>query len=102
MAKKFYELNGTYYKEDRNSKGQVIYTVAGKNGHIDNTENEPAPNPAPPAAPKTGDRVNELPDNCKTVVVNGQKLYVSPSDTYYRPETDGSYTIVGSANESTL
>ena len=31
-GEKMYELNGTYYKEDRNSKGQVIYTVVGKNG----------------------------------------------------------------------
>lgn len=100
-GEKFYELNGTYYKEDRNYKGQVVYTVVGKNGHIDNTENSTPP-VAPPAAPKTGDRVTELPDNCKTVVINGQKLYASPDDTYYRLETDGSYTIVGSAHENVL
>jgi len=101
-GEKFYELNGTYYKEDRNAKGKVVYTVVGKNGHIDNSENEPAPAPAPPATPKTGDRVSELPDNCKTVVINGQKLYASPNDTYYRAEPDGSYTVVGSANENIM
>src|SRR4051812_48183210 len=87
-GEKFYELNGTYFKEDRNAKGQVVYTVVGKNGRIDNTENEPTPTPSPspasPPEPETGDRVSELPDNCKTVVVDGQKLYVSPNNTYYR------------------
>ena len=37
-GEKMYELNGTYYKEDQNSKGEVIYTVVGKNGEINNTE----------------------------------------------------------------
>lgn len=96
-GEKFYELNGTYFKEDRNFKGQIVYTVVGKNGQIDNSETSPTP--APPAPPKTGDRVTELPDNCKTIVINGEKLYVSPTDTYYRPETDGTYTIVGTATD---
>ena len=99
-GEKFYELNGTYYKEDRNAKGQIVYTVVGKNGRIDNTETEPAP--APSSEPETGDRISQLPGNCKTVVVNGQKLYVSPEDVYYLLQSDGTYIIVGSANENTL
>lgn len=53
-GEKFYELNGTFYKEGQNQKGQVVYTVVGKNGRIDNTEDEPTPvpAPAPPASPK--------------------------------------------------
>jgi len=101
-GEKFYELNGTYFKEDRNAKGQVVYTVVGKNGRIDNTENEPTPSPASPPEPETGDRVSELPDNCKTIVVDGQKLYVSPNNTYYRLESDGSYTVVGSASQNVM
>ena len=106
-GEKFYELNGTFFKEDRNAKGQVVYTVVGKNGRIDNAENEPPPAPAPtpsptPAPPTTVDRVSELPNNCKTVVVNGQKLYVSPNDTYYRLESDGTYSVVGSASQNVM
>ena len=37
-GEKLYELNGTYYKEDRDSKGQTIYTVVGKNGEVNNTD----------------------------------------------------------------
>ena len=92
-GEKFYELNGTYYKEDRNYKGQVVYTVVGKNGKIDNTEEQPADS----SAPAVGDKINQLPDNCKTITLNGQKLYVAPDDTYYQAETDGTYTVVGIA-----
>lgn len=97
-GEKFYELNGTYYKEDRNSKGQTVYTVVGKNGEIDNTQEAPAPS----AGPRMGDRVSQLPSNSRSITLNGEKLYVSPNDTYYRQETDGSYTIVGLPNQATL
>ncbi len=100
-GEKFYELNGTYYKEDRNAKGQTVYTVVGKNGEINNSEEQQAP-PLPPAAPKVGDRISELPANCRSITLNGEKLYVAPDDTYYRPEADGSFTIVGTAHSNTL
>ncbi len=38
-GEKLYELNGTYYKEGVNSKGKTIYTVVGKNGQVNNTDN---------------------------------------------------------------
>lgn len=97
-GEKFYELNGTYYKEDRNSKGRVVYTVVGKNGEIDNTDEAPAP----PAGPGVGDKVSQLPSNSKSVILNGEKLYVAPDDTYYRAESDGSFTVVGIATQATL
>jgi len=96
-GEKFYELNGTYLKEDRDSKGRVVYTVVGKNGEIENSEDRPAP----PAAPKAGDRVTELPENSKLITLNGEKLYVAPDNTYYQPEADGTFTIVGTAGETT-
>lgn len=91
-GEKFYELNGTYYKEDRDSKGRRVFTVVGKNGEIDNTEEAPDE-----SSPRMGDRVAELPENTKTITLNGQKLYVAPDETYYKLESDGSYTIVGLA-----
>jgi hypothetical protein len=96
-GEKFYELNGTYFKEDRDSKGRVVYTVVGKNGEIENSEESPAP----PQTPKAGDKVTELPENSKLITLNGEKLYVAPDNTYYHREADGTFTIVGTAHETT-
>jgi hypothetical protein len=93
----FYELNGTYYKEDTDSKGNTVYTVAGKHGEINNSNNEEQ---TQPSVPKVGDAVSELPANTRTITLNGETLYVSPDDTYYRAESDGSYTVVGVAGSN--
>ena len=94
----FYELNGTYYREDGDANGNTVYTVVGKNGEINNTD---AQNNYPPAAPKVGDSVSELPANTRTITLNGETLYVAPDNTYYRAEGDGSYTVVGVAGAAT-
>jgi len=42
--------------------------------------------------------VDNLPADCKTVVVNGNKYFVSPDDVYYEEVTSGSktqYKVVG-------
>ena len=96
-GEKFYELNGTYYKKDLNSKGEDVYTVVGKNGEIDNTQE-----PAASTTPTIGDRVTQLPSNYKTITLNGEKLFVGPDDTYYKAESDGTFTIVGLANKQNL
>jgi hypothetical protein len=96
-GEKFYELNGTYYKKDNNYKGEQVYTVVGKNGEIDNTDEVPAQ-----SAQAIGDKVAQLPANTKTITLNGEKLYVGADDTYYRVESDGTYTIVGLPNSSNL
>jgi len=96
-GEKFYEFNGTYYKKDQNSKGEEVYTVVGKNGEIDNTDQAPLQ-----SSPQIGDKVEQLPANYKTITLNGEKLYVTPDDTYYKAEPDGGYTIVGVPNQSTL
>ena len=96
-GEKFYELNGTYYKKDKNYKGEEVYTVVGKNGEIDNTEEAPAQ-----SLPTIGDKVAQLPTNTKTITLNGEKLYVGPDDTYYKAESDGTFTIVGLPNRSNL
>ena len=103
-GEKLYELNGTYYKEGRNSKDEVIYTVVGKNGEINNSDKVITLLPAitmyatPPASLQMGDIVSQLPEGSKTVTINGEKMYVSPDDTYLKEESDGGvvqYRVVG-------
>ena len=67
----------------------------------------PASNMAPPAAdnatPPTsqmqiGDITNQLPEGSKVVTIDGQKLYMSPDNTYFSEETAGGstqYKVVG-------
>jgi len=90
-GEEFYEYNGTYYKETTNDKGKTVYTVTGKNGEINNTPEEPA-------TPQLGDLVDQLPDGCKTISLNGETYYVSPDDVYYKQHRDNnntSYEVVG-------
>jgi hypothetical protein len=102
-GEKMYELKGTYYKEDRNSKGDVIYTVVGKNGEINNTGSDGYNNndaTGPGAHLQTGDIVNQLPEGSKIVTINGEKLYVTPDDTYLKEESNAGavqYRVVGVA-----
>ena len=104
-----YELNGTYYKEGRDSNGQLIYTVVGKNGEVNNTED---PNnldngddegdhslSIPPSTLQLGDTVSQLPENSKVVTINGEKMYVTPDNTYLKEEPNEAgviqYKVVG-------
>jgi len=98
-GEKFYEFNGTYYKEGTNDKNEVEYTVVGKNGEVNNSDDPNVnANQQPPL--QIGDIVSTLPDNCRQVTINGQTLYVSPDNFYFkqRTTTDGttSYEVVGS------
>jgi hypothetical protein len=96
-GEKFYEFNGTYYKEGTNSRNEVVYTVVGKYGHINNTDDEPVSDLQQPALHE-GDVIPVLPDGCKEVSINGEQLYVSPDNTYFKSQNiDGntSYKIVG-------
>ena len=113
-GEKLYELNGTYYKEDRDSNGRTIYTVVGKNGEVnntdegdlnntdnysnDNTNNDNTLNEPPSSSLQIGDTVTQLPEGSKVVTINGEKMYVSPDNTYLKEETDGGvvqYKVVG-------
>lgn len=96
-GEKFYEFNGTYYKEGIDSKNKVVYTVAGKYGRVNNTDES-----NDTSALRTGDVVTTLPDGCKEVTINGEELYVSPDSTYYKSQTaDGAttYKIVGTGSK---
>ncbi|WP_428328197.1 DUF6515 family protein [Mucilaginibacter sp.] len=82
----YYELNGVYYKETVDDKGKKIYVVAGKDGVLNTGDEVTDPN-AGVAAPQIGDVVNQLPDNCRKVSLNGKKFYVSPNGIYYEKVT---------------
>jgi hypothetical protein len=98
-GEKFYEFNGTYYQESVNDKNEVIYTVVGKNGEINNSD-EPDVDANVPL--HIGDVVSSLPENSRQVVINGEALYVSPDNYYFKQRTDNgvtSYEVVGLGDE---
>lgn len=97
-GEEFYELNGTYYKETTNEKGTTVYVVTGKHGEINNSVSPEQEN----FMPQQGDIVDQLPDNCKTINLNGTAYYVAPDDTYYQlVEQDGTkrYEVVGKPDD---
>jgi hypothetical protein len=75
---KFYELDGTYYKEEIRDNNDIWYTVVGKNGKID-TDYVPEPD----NGPMEGDVIDKLPEGSRKVSLNGKTYYVSPDDVYY-------------------
>lgn len=90
---KYYELDGTYYKEDIRDNSEIWYTVVGKDGKLNTIEEQPEDN-----SPVVGDIVDKLPDDCRTVVVSGNKYFVSPDDVYYEEvmqQNTLKYKIVG-------
>jgi len=96
-GEKFYEFNGTYYKEGTNSKNEVVYTVVGKNGSINNTEEQP-PVTTTKQAPQIGDEITTLPENSRQVTINGEVLYVTPDNLYLKAQTNNNtttYKVVG-------
>jgi Family of unknown function (DUF6515) len=94
-GEKFYEFNGTYYKEGVNSKNQVVYTVVGKYGEVNNSDE--ADTGSVPSW-QVGDVVDELPADSKPVTLNGESLYLSPDHIYFKEQVkDGQtrYEVVG-------
>lgn len=82
----YYELSGVYYKETVDDSGKKMYVVAGKDGVLNTADSVTDPN-ADVAAPQVGDVVNQLPDDCRKVTLNGKKYYVSPNNIYYEKVT---------------
>ena len=87
----YYELDGVYYKETVDDKGKKIYVVAGRDGVLNTDESVTNPNAS--AAPQVGDVVNQLPDGCRKVSLNGKKYFVSPNDIYYEQVTDANGNV---------
>ena len=81
----YYEYNGVYYKIVVNDAGKQVYVVAGKDGvlNTDGSNAQPEDN-----APRVGDIVDRLPDNCRKVNLNGKKYFVSTDDIYYEQIKD--------------
>lgn len=95
-GQQYYELNGVYYQAVTKDDGSVTYQIAGKDGTL-NTNTEVQDNQA--QGPQMGDIVAQLPQDCRKIKVNGQKLYVSPDGIYYQEQVDAngakSYKVVG-------
>jgi hypothetical protein len=101
-GEKFYEFNGTYYREETNSKNEVVYTVVGKNGEINNSDDAGTVGNGAPitTALHIGDVIPDLPEGSRPVTIDGESLYVSPDNTYFRQQVTGnevSYQVVGMA-----
>jgi len=83
----FYEADGVYYKVTVDGNGKKMYVVAGRDGVLNTDDSATDPN-ASVAMPKVGDIVNQLPDDCRKVILNGKRYYVSPDGIYYEKVTD--------------
>ena len=79
-GQKYYELNGTYYKEQMNDGDQLSYKVVGTDGVLNTDQG----NESVSSEPAIGDTIDELPADSKSVVINGEKLYSTPSGLYYK------------------
>lgn len=102
----YYELNGTYYQESMTDNGRR-YVVVGKNGKIgDQTvtipDNQGNPSNNPNAGnnpgtnvPESDNLLSKLPDNCRTVNINGQQYYLSPDGMYYQSVLNSDNTVAG-------
>jgi hypothetical protein len=106
----YYTQSGVYYKPETKADGTQAYIVAGKDGVLNTriaaliqpTEptpapQQPAPTVGPPTAmppvvagaPKVGDKVNQLPDGCKSINIAGKTYFVSPDQVYYEQTVEG-------------
>jgi len=85
-GQQFYEMNGVYYRAVVNDQNKTVYEVAGRDGVLNTGDDGSVA--ADDSAPKVGDIVNELPDGCRKVTLNGKKYYVSPNDIYYQSFVD--------------
>ncbi|HWD90128.1 MAG TPA: DUF6515 family protein [Mucilaginibacter sp.] len=81
-GQQYYEFNGVYFQPTVNDQGKTVYVVAGKDGVL-NTNGD-ANNPP---APQVGDVINQLPDGCRKVKLNGKTYYVAPDGIYYEDFT---------------
>jgi hypothetical protein len=121
-GQKYYESNGTYYKEEITDSNDVLYKVVGTNGKLNtgnnvnsdaaidnnNSSNNNSDNDNSSiqnndrGGVKIGDRVDELPADSKVVVINKQKYFQSPSGYYYQEVVDGNkihYEVVGKSSD---
>jgi hypothetical protein len=102
-GQQYYEVDGVYYQPITKDDGTLSYQVAGKDGELNTGTTDPNGDPAvdnnAPAPLQMGDLVNTLPDGCRKVTVNGDKLYISPDGVYFKAQLDDDnnkvYKVVG-------
>jgi hypothetical protein len=78
-GEKYYEYNGTYYKEGIDSENRFSYTVVGTDGVINKDSEAIESSPT-----KVGYKTDELPEHCRPVVIDGERLYATASGQYYK------------------
>ena len=96
-GEKLYELNGTYYKADRDAEGKDVFIVVGKNGVINNTE-ENANDLNTTLPLQIGDIISQLPEGSKIVTINGEQVYETPDNIYLQEQSDNGvkqYKVIG-------
>ena len=106
-GEKYFEVGGTFYQEETSAKNKLQYRVIGTNGVIntvEESENASIPNDVP--APSVdnlkfesdkfiqGQKINQLPANSKSVIINNQKYYLAPSGIYYQESIDANNNII--------
>jgi len=83
-GEKYYEYNGTYYKQGIDSDNRFSYTVVGTDGVINNDSDA-----SESATTKVGYKTDELPEHCRPVVIDGERLYATASGQYYKKVFEG-------------
>jgi len=113
---KYFEYNGTYYKEYVKDDGTIWYLIAGLNGVLNTNETNQqvavqnngvqnagtsvsASNTMIPSTPlNMGDIVDALPSDCKAVIVNNRKYFVSTNNIFFEEFIENNtlkYKVVG-------
>ncbi|QEC77161.1 hypothetical protein FSB76_14850 [Mucilaginibacter ginsenosidivorax] len=99
-GEQYYESNGVYYQPYTKDDGTQVYVIAGKDGEL-NTDN--GGNGDVQQGPQIGDIVTQLPDDCRKIKINGEKLFVSPDGYYYQESRNNNgdtiYKIVGTPSD---
>ncbi|MGI4020518.1 MAG: DUF6515 family protein [Janthinobacterium lividum] len=119
-GQQYFEKDGVYYQKIIDENGKKAYRVAGKDGVLntagndgqddqqqyDNTDQQPYNNQAPQQynnpLPKVGDVVNSIPSESKPVIINGEKLFISPDGVYYQEDNSGNTRIFKVVGLSTV
>ncbi|PSL47186.1 hypothetical protein CLV51_10231 [Chitinophaga niastensis] len=99
----YYELNGTYYQETMTDNGRR-YIVVGKNGKIGDKTVTMLNNTPDNNNSGNDNIISQLPDNCRSVEINGQQLFLSPDGMYYQAvknaDSTTGYKVVGKINDN--
>jgi hypothetical protein len=95
----YYELNGVYYQPVTRDDGSLVYQIAGKDGELTTADAGASPDDLP----QVGDLVDNLPEGCKILRLNGQKYYVSQEGYYFQEAVDTNgdkvFKIVGTPTD---